>query len=91
MRASKQNNRFRNGSALILVVVVTTLLAVVGVMFVMVTRVRDAASSNVADSRNLDNAVQSVVARINKTLTEDLLGTSATGQLLGETQRQRGV
>ncbi len=85
MRASKQNNRFRNGSALILVVVVTTLLAVVGVMFVMVTRVRDAASSNVADSRNLDNAVQSVVARINKTLTEDLLGTGATGQLLGET------
>jgi len=83
MRASKQNKRFRDGSALILVVVVTTLLAVVGVMFVMVTRVRDAVSSNVADNRNLDNAVQSVVARISKTLADDLLGTS--GQLLDET------
>lgn len=83
MRASKQNKRFRDGSALILVVVVTTLLAVVGVMFVMVTRVRDITSSNVADNRNLDNAVQSVVALISKTLTDDLLGTS--GQLLDET------
>ncbi len=84
MRVSKQDNRFRDGSALILVVVVTTLLAVVGVMFVMVTRVRDITSSNVADSRNLDHAVQSVVARINKTLTDDLLGPSAAGQLLSE-------
>ncbi len=83
MQASRQNNRFRDGSALILVVVVTTLLAVVGVMFVMVTRVRDITSSNVADNRNLDHAVQSVVALISKTLTDDLLGTS--GQLLDET------
>ncbi|MEN6307372.1 MAG: hypothetical protein ABFD91_06405 [Anaerohalosphaeraceae bacterium] len=85
MRVSKQNNRFRDGSALILVVVVTTLLAVVGVMFVMVTRIRDITSSNVADSRNLDNAVQAVVSRINKNLTEDLLGSASSAQLLSGT------
>ncbi|MDH4201656.1 MAG: general secretion pathway protein GspK [Phycisphaerae bacterium] len=71
-----KNRQFdkRSGSALILVVVVTVLLAVVGVMFLMVSRASELETGAVIQSADLDNAVDSVVAQINEVLVEDLFG-----------------
>ncbi len=76
----RQNNKTRQGSAMILVVVVTVLLAVVGVMFVMVARVGEMESSFVVDSSDLDAAVDTVVTRVQTVLIEDLFG--ADGRVL---------
>lgn len=62
----------RPGSALLLVLVVTVLLSVIGILFVMVTRLRDITSSNVADSRDLESGVEAVVEQINKALVNDM-------------------
>lgn len=62
----------RRGAALVLAVVVSVLLAVVGVMFVMVARVGEMQTAAVIDNADLDTAVQSVSARIQQTLTDDL-------------------
>lgn len=69
-----ENRQFdkRSGSALILVVVVTVLLAVLGVMFLMVTRAAELETGAVIQSKDLDSAVDTVVAKINDTLVEDL-------------------
>lgn len=74
MRTMAQQYDKQRGSAMILVVVVTVLLAVVGVMFVMVSRVGEMSSSAVVDSADLDAAVDSVVSRIHAVLVEDLFG-----------------
>ncbi|MHC4773420.1 MAG: hypothetical protein ACYS8S_07610, partial [Planctomycetota bacterium] len=73
-----ENRQFdkRGGSALILVVVVTVLLAVVGVMFLMVSRASEMETGAVVQSKDLDNAVDSVVAKINEVLVEDLFGNN---------------
>jgi hypothetical protein len=63
-----------NGAALILVVVVTVLLAVIGVMFLMVSRVSEMETASVADQRDLDAAVRTVTNRINEVLVQDLFG-----------------
>lgn len=68
-------DRRQGGSAMILVVVVTVLLAVVGVMFVMVARVGEMESAAVIDNQDLDAAVDTVVTRIHAVLVEDLFGT----------------
>ena len=75
-----QNRKFdkQNGSALILVVVVTVLLAVIGVMFLMVSRASEMESGAVIQNKDLDSAVDTVVARINEVLVEDLFGTDNT-------------
>lgn len=80
IQSIRQNDRQRGGSAMILVVVVTVLLAVVGVMFVMVARVGEMASTAVVDHADLDAAVESVVSRIHSVLVEDLFGVD--GRLL---------
>jgi hypothetical protein len=67
----------RGGSALILVVVVTVLLAVIGVMFLMVARASELETAAVVQNKDLNNAVDTVVAKINETLVEDLF--NATG------------
>ena len=64
----------RTGSALILVIVVTVLLASIGAMFILMARVDQMASSAVVDSQYLDTAVNSVVNKIQQVLTEDILG-----------------
>ncbi|MCE5184721.1 MAG: general secretion pathway protein GspK [Planctomycetaceae bacterium] len=71
---SRQLDRNR-GSALLLVVVVTVLLAVIGVMFLMVSRAGETETGAVVQSKDLDNAVQSVVTRINEVLVNDLFGS----------------
>jgi len=62
------------GSALILTVVLTSLLAIVGVLFVMATRIDRMASSAASQSRQLDYAVDTLVAQICETLAEDVPG-----------------
>ena len=75
MRATTQHNDKRRGSAMILVVVVTVLLAVVGVMFVMVARIGEMETSAVIDNSDLDTAIDSIVEHIDTVLVEDLFGT----------------
>jgi len=62
------------GSALILTVVLTSLLAIVGVLFVMAARIDKMGSAAAAESRVLDSAVDTLVAQIIETLVEDVPG-----------------
>ena len=69
-------SRIRTGSALILVVVLTSLLAIVGVMFVMVARVDRIATSAISENKTLDYAVEAVIARISQELVLDVPGVA---------------
>lgn len=62
------------GSALILAVVLTSLLAIIGVLFVMVSRVDKMATSSISENKELNLAVESVVAKISRELTLDVPG-----------------
>jgi len=64
----------RAGSALILAVVLTSLLAVVGVIFIMAARVDKVATSSIAENRELNFAVETVVAKISQELALDVPG-----------------
>ncbi|MHC4889890.1 MAG: ComEA family DNA-binding protein [Planctomycetota bacterium] len=70
-------NRFSAGSALILTVVLTTLLAAVGVVFVMMARVDKISTSAISENRELDFAVEAVIAKISQELVLDLPRGSA--------------
>ncbi len=62
------------GSALILVVVLTVLLAAVGVLFLMTSRIDEMASSGIVRTRELRAGVNVVLDRIRTVLTDDLFG-----------------
>jgi len=62
----------RAGSALLLAVVLTSLLAIVGMMFLMAARVEKTSASAVSENQDLDLAVDSVIARIEEVLTADV-------------------
>ena len=64
------------GSALILTVVLTSLLAIVAVLFVMISRVERMASSALSDSRDLDLAVGTLVERLSNELVLDVPGVA---------------
>ncbi|MFA6186315.1 MAG: hypothetical protein WC770_03760 [Phycisphaerae bacterium] len=66
----------RQGSALIMTVVLTVLLAIVAVMFVMVARMDSASTSNIVDSKTLDNAAKSIIEIIGKELVFDTPGVA---------------
>ena len=72
------------GSALILAVVLTSLLAIVGVLFLMAARVDRMATSAVSQSLELDLAVDTVVAKISGQLIWDVPGTNVPGWGLAE-------
>jgi hypothetical protein len=61
-----------NGSALLLAVVISSLLAIVGVLFVMVARIDKIASSTVSENLELNCAVDSVVAQISQQMAQDV-------------------
>lgn len=70
-------NRLRNnGSALILTVVLTSLLAIVGVLFVMVSRVDQMATSAISENKTLNLAVDTAIATISNELVMDVPGMS---------------
>jgi hypothetical protein len=62
------------GSALILTVVLTSLLAIVGVLFVMMSRVDKIATSAVSESRELNSAIDTIIAKISEELILDVPG-----------------
>ncbi|MBE0536360.1 MAG: hypothetical protein IH624_11880 [Phycisphaerae bacterium] len=62
----------RRGTALVMVVVLTVLLAVIGVLFVMVARIDEMATGSVVSHQDLDNAVNSVVDLIGQRLADDV-------------------
>ena len=69
----------RNGSAIILAVVLTTLLAIIGVLFLLSSRVDSVATSAVGDNENLKLAVDTVVAQISQKLVLDTPGVDPNG------------
>jgi hypothetical protein len=64
------------GSALILTVVLTSLLAIVGVLFVMVSRVDRMATSSISDNKELNFTVETIIAQISQELTLDVPGVA---------------
>jgi len=64
------------GSALILTVVLTGMLAIVGVLFVMMARVDKVATSAISENRELDLAIETVIARISQELVSDIPGVA---------------
>jgi len=64
----------RRGSALILAVVLTSLLALVGVLFILTTRIDRMATSATAENRELNLALDTVLAQIQELLVADLPG-----------------
>ena len=64
------------GSALILAVVLTSLLAIIGVLFVLVSRVDKMATSSIAENQELNLAVETVVAQVSQELTLDVPGVA---------------
>ena len=68
-------NRRHSGSALILAVVLTTLLALIGMMFVMVSRVDSIATSGLIQNRALDSSIDTIIAIISDELAKDVPST----------------
>jgi len=69
-----KSNSFCSGSALILVVVLTSLLAVIGTLFLMSSRVTKMETSSIAAGKDLNLAVHSIVAQISRELVLDVPG-----------------
>ena len=86
----KSSGGGRAGSALILTVVLTVLLALIGVLFVMASRLGEMSTSSIADERRLDAAVDSVVGQINKVLVDDLYGELRKSKLVDGTADNEG-
>jgi DNA uptake protein ComE-like DNA-binding protein len=70
----KRKNSF--GSALILAVVLSSLLAIVGVLFVLVARMNKMATSAVSDNMELNFAVDTMTAKISQQLVLDVPGVT---------------
>ena len=68
--------RTTNGSAIILAVVLTSLLAIVAVTFLMVARVNKTGSSAISENRELNHAVDTVIAKISQQFVLDVPGTT---------------
>ena len=87
MAARRLNDRFEGwgrqaaGSALILTVVLTSLLALVGVLFIMAARLDRMGTTAASESRELDNAVDTVVAQISEALADDVPGVTDDQEL----------
>lgn len=81
MKTTKKFVCSSKGSALIMTIVLTVLLAAVAVMFVAVARMDRAATSNIIDSKMLDTAAESILAIINKELVYDTPGVAKIAKL----------
>jgi len=75
----QKTERLRRGSAIILAIVLTTLLAMVGVLFLLSSRVDSVATSAVGDNKDLKLAVDTVVAQISQKLVLDTPGVDPNG------------
>ncbi|MHC4130902.1 MAG: hypothetical protein ACYSSP_04795 [Planctomycetota bacterium] len=75
MEAKKDKHK-SIGSALILTIVLTSLLAIVGALFIIGSRVDRIASSSITDSRDMNLAVETILARLSQELVEDVPGVA---------------
>lgn len=66
--------RFSGGSAFIMAVVLTSLLAILGIIFIMVARLDKMSTSAISENKSLNFAVDSVVAKISEQLVADTPG-----------------
>jgi DNA uptake protein ComE-like DNA-binding protein len=73
-RTTNTEQRTRRGSALILAVVLTSLLALIGTIFLMAARVDSIGTSAISQNRDLNSAVEAVVAEISQQLSQDVPG-----------------
>ncbi len=64
------------GSALILTMILTVLLAVIGVTFLMVSRIDEAVTSNISQDKELKSAVDNVIGTISRQLVLDTPGVA---------------
>jgi hypothetical protein len=76
-RATNHGPQTKLGSALILAVVLTSLLAIIGVMFIMIARVDKMATSAISENKELNFAVEAVVALVSQELVLDVPGVAA--------------
>jgi hypothetical protein len=65
-----------SASALIIAVILTSLLAIIGVMFVMIARVDKMATSAISENKELNFAVETVVALVSQELVLDVPGVA---------------
>jgi hypothetical protein len=72
------------GSALVLVVVLVSLLAVVGMMFLMTARVNNMGVSAVSENKELGFAVETVIAKIGERLAADVPGSTTDSNIPAE-------
>ncbi|MCH7558437.1 MAG: helix-hairpin-helix domain-containing protein [Planctomycetes bacterium] len=70
---------FSGGSALILAVVLTSLLAIIGVLFVMTTRIDKIGTSAISENKELGFAIETVIAKISQQLVLDVPGLDVPG------------
>jgi len=75
-KLQRMNSEFSVGSALILTVVLTSLLAIVGVLFVMMSRVDKIATSAISENKELNFAVETIIAKISEELVLDVPGVA---------------
>jgi hypothetical protein len=71
-RIQNRECRTQRGSAIILAIVLTSLLAIIGVLFLISSRVDSIATSSIADNKDLTLAVDTVIAKISEDLAEDV-------------------
>ncbi len=76
---NKEISKHAGGSALILTVVLTSMLAIVGVMFLMISRIDRMATSGISENKQLDLAVDTVVGKISAQLVWDVPGVNVPG------------
>jgi DNA uptake protein ComE-like DNA-binding protein len=68
---------FRGGSVLILVVLLMVLLSVLGMLFLLMSRLDEMATWSISENRELKAGVEVIVHQINRVLVEDLFGNDA--------------
>ncbi|MDD5327645.1 MAG: hypothetical protein PHY02_07520 [Phycisphaerae bacterium] len=73
-RVTSHESRKIVGSAIILTVVLTSILAIIGMMFIMIARVDRMATSNISENKELNYAVESIIDRISQELASDVPG-----------------
>jgi hypothetical protein len=83
-RGTGHGARKNAASALIIAVILTSLLAIIGVMFVMIARVDKMATSAISENKELNSAVEAVVALVSQELVLDVPHTDSNGLKLSE-------
>jgi hypothetical protein len=71
------DSRKRSGSALILTVVLTTLLAIIAVVFLLASRIDKTAASAASENRELSFAIETTLEKISRELVFDVPGVAS--------------